>query len=54
MPLPGVMTSLPVLPENVIPWPASLPDEGAPCMTHDDCDPSTGLLCLDTLGDVDG
>jgi hypothetical protein len=35
-------------------WPASLPAEGAPCMTHDDCDPSTGLLCLDTLGDVDG
>ncbi len=35
-------------------WPASLSGEGASCTTHDDCDPSTGLLCLDALADGDG
>ena len=31
-------------------WPAALPGEGASCTAHDDCEPSTGLLCLDNLG----
>lgn len=29
--------------------PAPIPGEGEPCSGHADCDPGTGLLCLDTI-----
>jgi hypothetical protein len=32
--------------------PAPIPGEGEPCSGHADCDPGTGLLCLDTI--IDG
>lgn len=30
-------------------WPAPLAGEGASCSAHADCDPSSGLLCIDIL-----
>lgn len=35
-------------------WPAGLPGEGATCTTHDDCDPTSGLLCLDNIAGGEG
>lgn len=35
-------------------WPGGLPGEGETCTTHDDCDPSSGLLCLDNLAGGEG
>jgi hypothetical protein len=34
-------------------WPAPLVGEGVSCSAHDDCDPSSGLLCIDILAGGD-